>query len=265
MARRNNDESNGEREENEGKRNVTRRIPPAGTSGIGSKIGGYVSAHQEELNRREFRARAELLTLAYAKSKGIWVENFWDRFGEPDLNETTESVVYFNEPEQNILKINNLIYYDYNPAYFLGTLPIWNSLFPANSYEIRGFTRFKTGDMAASTNSLGVILTQPLVAIERSATMEEKIDALIQMEFEVDPMTFNVFRGVYHPGLDIWLMDIHSGNVVIDTEGVIQFVDAGLRLGESHIVTTDTSEQLEMLAERVNTGRYNPIEELNRA
>lgn len=152
--------------------------------------------------------------IEFAKSKGIWHESYIPQeFSEKINVKTVESDVYIDIGD-TVTKVNSGVNY-IDPLDFFDSLSVWNILFPETKYTLEGFTQID--------GKLAYIVSQCFVDAERSAEIDEIREELRKRGFDDGGSRT---KGFYHPGFNIWLRDLNEGNVFIDKNNNVIFVDA---------------------------------------
>lgn len=146
----------------------------------------------------------------FAKSNGYWVDNY-KKIGEY-IGKGMESEVFLSKNGNTVFKINNLEFYD-TPLDYLNTINEHNNLFPEAPYKLLGFTKRE------DTGNLSFVLEQPFVEAERGATQEEVNTELEKLGFDKSISELIFTKG------NIEVLDLHEGNVVVDKNGVVYFID----------------------------------------
>lgn len=146
----------------------------------------------------------------FAKENNYWVEDY-NTLGEY-IGKGMESLVYINKEGTKVYKINDLEFYD-TPVGYLNTLSEYNKMFPESSYNLIGFTRREDSD------KFSFILEQPFIEAERGATQEEVNKELEKLGFSA------VGEAESYRKDNIEILDLHEGNVLVDTKGSVFFID----------------------------------------
>jgi len=160
-------------------------------------------------NEKNSSGRQKELLEKLAKENNYWIENY-KKLGEY-AGKGMESEVFLSPDGNSVYKANDLEFYD-TPLSFLNTIDKHNELFPESSYELVGFTKRE------DTKNFAFVLKQPFIQAERGATEEE-------VGLELKKMGFIGGDTTDYTKDNITLMDLHEGNVLIDAQGNIFFID----------------------------------------
>ena len=174
---------------------------------------------------RDAGMRQEALLESFARKNGVWHDQA-DREIERCLGaafEGGETKAYFDEANCLAVKLITLSYYA-QPLWNLERVVLHNRYFPDSPLKLVGFGR--TVDTWGYDNPLFVIkVEQPLVKIERSATMDEIDDYMAGLGCRpFRPKTWLSADG------ETLITDLNPENAVIDQLGNIRVIDADLRL-----------------------------------
>lgn len=134
-----------------------------------------------------------------------------------------ESQVYYNEDSNSVFKVNDLEFYD-TPLDYLDAIAIHNNLFPEAPMIVKGFTTRE------DTLNFAVIVEQPFILAERGATQEEVKEEMAKMGYSyVEDNTYT--NGRYT------IEDLHEGNILVDNNGKLSFIDPVIRIAEIKAIT----------------------------
>ena len=177
------------------------------------------------LEDRDVGKRQEALLEAFARESGVWHDQA-DREIEERLGpafEGGETKAYFDEANCIAVKLITPSYYA-QPLWNLERIVLQNRYFPDSPLKLVGFGR-TVDDWGYGEPMFVLKVEQPLVKIERSATMDE-IDAYMTglgcRLFR--PKTWLSAEG------EAVITDLNPENAVIDQLGNIRVIDADLRL-----------------------------------
>ena len=155
-----------------------------------------------------WRQKQELET--FAKDNDYWYDNY-KGLGEY-IGKGMESLVFLSKDGEKVFKVNDLEFYD-TPLNYLNTINEHNRLFPEAPYKVIGFTTRQ------DTDNFSFVLEQPFIQAERGATQEEVNKELEKLGFSA------VGEAESYKKANIEILDLHEGNVVVDSEGNIFFID----------------------------------------
>ena len=149
----------------------------------------------------------------HAKDEGLFIspEDFKKEFGDKPDNHGVESDVYLSKDGKSVYKVNNGLHHG-NWNEFFNRIKAHNEYFPDTKYEISGYTK-KDG-------SLAIILKQPHINIERSATPEE-----IKSDLEKRGFEYHGENDVRDNDNGVILRDLHKENAVINDAGNVTYID----------------------------------------
>lgn len=150
----------------------------------------------------------------FAKEKNIWVNDTEKEYGKPHAS-GAEAYVWYNEGDKTVTKAINTFHHE-NPQEVLDRIAVHNSLFPETKLEVIGFGKSPNGDF-------NVLVKQPLIIAERGATKEEVSDHMKKLGFE------DIGDNAYRNNTTI-IEDLHPGNVLVDKENNLHFIDPIIRL-----------------------------------
>jgi len=144
----------------------------------------------------------------YSKENQLWLTDLpgENRF----LARGGEALVYFDNDNRNVIKINDAVYYA-TWLEFLNSILLHNLIFPNTAYTLLGFTN--------NHNSVKAVLKQPFIASDSQADLKD-IKKLLE---------FNGFENTrrndyYHKELGLILEDMHDENVLVN-EDILFFID----------------------------------------
>lgn len=176
---------------------------------------------------REDRAagkRQEALLEAFARKEGVWHDEA-DREIEQRLGpafEGGETKAYFDEANCLAVKLITPSYYA-QPLWNLERIVLQNRYFPDSPLKLVGFGR--TVDDWGFGPMFVLKVEQPLVKIERSATMDE-IDSYMK-GLGCRPFRPKTWLSAADEAI---ITDLNPENAVIDQLGNVRVIDADLRL-----------------------------------
>jgi hypothetical protein len=167
--------------------------------GDGAQTGSSIK--DEKHNKTQEAKKLE----EYISEHKLWIDIDLSQY----VSEGAEQKVYLKDSE-NVLKINDAIYYTSWKDYFYNLL-LHNYFFPDTAYDLIGFTK--------DHDILYAVVQQQYVSIT-DATDLEQVKAFL---------TLNGFKNVrnndyYNPDLGIILEDLHDENVLTRNQ-VLYFID----------------------------------------
>lgn len=144
----------------------------------------------------------------YISKKGLWLMK--PPQAQHLLTIGGEAEIYIDVEQQQVIKLNDAIYYATWLDYLTSIL-IHNLLFPETGYELTGFSK--------RDHELVAVLTQPYIISDAAVNLQEVKAAL---EF----IGFNNTRrnDYYNKELGVILEDIHDENVIVNS-GFMFFID----------------------------------------
>lgn len=126
-----------------------------------------------------------------------------------------ESEVFYNKKNNSVIKVNDLEFYE-TPLEYLEAISVHNELFPEAKIQLKGFTTRQ------DTFNFAFIIEQPFIIAERGATQKEVQEELSKMGYSyIEDNTYT--NGTYT------IEDLHEGNVLIDADGRLYFIDPVIR------------------------------------
>jgi hypothetical protein len=146
----------------------------------------------------------------WAQEQGCWYDNrtqFGDFFDRGSENE-----VYLSTDGTEIIKLNDFRYSDDNLTPFFERIKAHNKYFPDCAYRMIGFAENKDGNVCA-------VLVQPFIAEARLATEKEIRDEFLRLGFHAED------DGGYYTNGQHDIFDAVDGNVLIDSDGHLYFID----------------------------------------
>ena len=146
----------------------------------------------------------------WAQEQDCWFSDnsqFGDFFDRGSENET-----YLSPNGMEVIKLNDFRYSDDNLSSFFERIKAHNRYFDACPYHMIGFAENRDGKVCA-------VLVQPLIAEARLATKEEIHDEFLRLGFHPED-NGEYYTNGYHD-----IFDAVDGNVLIDDEGNIFFID----------------------------------------
>ena len=173
---------------------------------------------------RDAGKRQEALLESFAREKGVWHDQA-DRKIEQCLGpafEGGETKAYFDEANCLAVKLITPSYYA-QPLWNLERIVLHNRYFPDSPLKLVGFGR--TVDDWGFGPMFVLKVEQPLVKIERSATMDEIDDYMAGLGCR----PFRPKAWLSADG-ETLITDLNPENAVIDQIGNIRVIDADLRL-----------------------------------
>lgn len=150
----------------------------------------------------------EKLVQQWAEAKQLWFphsEQYLVSTYGSRIAKGAEAIVYYKAGDLSVVKERTSIYATLGRA--LEAIVLHNTLFPETQMKVIGFTRDADG-------LFRTVLTQPYVGCERLATKEE-IDEMVAAKGFRDNRDG---EGVNYIGERLYLEDMHSANVFIDTQ-----------------------------------------------
>ena len=146
----------------------------------------------------------------WALDQGCWF-NDCTQFGD-FFDRGSENEVYLSTDGTEIIKLNDFRYSDDNLTPFFERIKAHNYYFPDCAYRMLGFAENRDGNVCA-------VLVQPFVAEARLATEQEIHDEFIRLGF------YSQDDGGYYTNNQHDIFDAVDGNVLIDEEGHLYFID----------------------------------------
>lgn len=146
----------------------------------------------------------------WAQEQGCWFNDrshFGDFFDRGSENET-----YLSEEGTEIIKLNDFRYSDDNLTSFFERIKAHNQYFPDCAYNMIGFAENRDGHVCA-------VLVQPYIADARLATKQEIHDEFVRLGFQP------VDNGDYYTNRQHDIFDAVDGNVLVDDDGHLYFID----------------------------------------
>ena len=146
----------------------------------------------------------------WAEENGCWF-NDCSQFGD-FFDRGSENEVYLSPDQKSIIKLNDFRYSDDNLTSFFERIKAHNNYFPDCKYVMIGFAENRDGHVCA-------VLVQPFIADARLATKEEVHDEFIHLGFHPED------NGEYYTNGRHDIFDAVDGNVLVDDEGYLFFID----------------------------------------
>ena len=146
----------------------------------------------------------------WAQEQGCWFEDR-NHFGD-FFDRGSENEVYLSIDGTEIIKLNDFRYSDDNLTPFFERIKAHNKYFPDCAYRMIGFAENKDGNVCA-------VLVQPFIAEARLATEQEIRDEFLRLGFHAED------DGGYYTNGQHDIFDAVDGNVLIDAEGHLYFID----------------------------------------
>lgn len=151
---------------------------------------------------------------AYAKKKGLWVEDLY-HFGIP-FSTGNENTNVLHADEAIVYKSNNLMNSKTISA-LINRVVIYNKLFPEVAYQFVGFTGFTNG--ANRAPYIELIYRQDLIDYSTPATLLEIADYMRSIGFlQVSPTSYSNGENI--------VSDLFPRNVLKDEFGDLYVIDA---------------------------------------
>lgn len=175
---------------------------------------------------RDLSRQEEIEAERFAKENGHWIpfENA-DNFGEPYPG-GNENIVYYNQNESAVYKVNNLINAG-SITKLITQILLHNKIFPDTPYELVGFTGFEG-------RSIYPVLKQSHIDISSFATPEEIADYMHSLGF--NQVSDSKFADEKYT-----VSDLFPRNVLKDRQGNIYVIDDIIK--ENHIPSSDNLSQ----------------------
>jgi hypothetical protein len=186
---------------------------------------GLAQEKQGEVTPKESRKIQEQAIVSFAKENGLWYENLEKDVDYANyLSRGNENRAYLSS-DKKVIKFNNSLNYA-SPIDFMDSMTIWNSLFPEAAYELIGFGPQESGVSKTLQGGISYIIKQNYIPLPESSVSEKALkDDLKQRGFDIPEGKINRYKGVYHPVYDIWLRDLHEGNVKVASDGSPVYID----------------------------------------
>ena len=159
---------------------------------------------------RDLSRQEEIEAERFAKENGLWIpfKNV-DSFGEPYPG-GNENIVYYNQNESAVYKVNNLINAG-SITKLIAQILLHNKIFPDTPYELVGFTGFEG-------RSIYPVFKQSHIVISRFATPDEIADYMQSIGFnQVSDSKFTDEK--------FTVSDLFPRNVLKDKQGNIYVID----------------------------------------
>jgi len=159
---------------------------------------------------RDLSRQEEIATERFAKENDLWIPfSNVDNFGEPYPG-GNENIVYYNQNESAVYKVNNLINAG-SITKLIAQILLHNKIFPDTPYELVGFTGFEG-------RSIYPVLKQSHIDISSFATPEEIADYMHSLGFnQVSDSKFTDEKYI--------VSDLFPRNVLKDKQGNIYVID----------------------------------------
>ena len=146
----------------------------------------------------------------WAQEQGCWFNNL-NLFGD-FFDRGSENEVYLSPDGTEIIKLNDFRYSDDNLTPFFERIKAHNKYFPDCAYRMLGFAENRDSHICA-------VLVQPFIAEARLATEQEIHDEFVRLGFHAED------NGGYYTNDQHDIFDAVDGNVLIDNEGRLYFID----------------------------------------
>lgn len=146
----------------------------------------------------------------WAQENGCWF-NDRSHFGD-FFDRGSENEAYLSEDGTEIIKLNDFRYSDDNLTSFFERIKAHNQYFPDCAYNMIGFAENRDGHVCA-------VLVQPYIADARLATKQEIHDEFVRLGFQP------VDNGDYYTNRQHDIFDAVDGNVLVDDDGHLYFID----------------------------------------
>ena len=146
----------------------------------------------------------------WALEQGCWF-NDCSQFGDY-FDRGSENEVYLSTDGTDIIKLNDFRYSDDNLTPFFERIKAHNIYFPDCAYTMLGFAENRDGHICA-------VMVQPFIADGRLATTQEIHDEFIRLGFHTDD------DGGFYTNGQHDIFDAVDGNVLVDDEGHLYFID----------------------------------------
>ena len=200
--------------------NQAKRLPQKGKcrneneSGILEDASAFAQRVLEEIEALAGTTACKSVQLVrlkkWAQEQGCWFNNrtqFGDFFDRGSENE-----VYLSPDGTEIIKLNDFRYSDDNLTSFFERIKAHNKYFDACPYRMIGFAENRDENVCA-------VLVQPFIAEARLATQQEIHNELIRLGFHPED------NGGYYTNNQHDIFDAVDGNVLVDDEGHLYFID----------------------------------------
>ena len=200
--------------------NQAKRLPQKGKcrneneSGILEDASIFAQRVLEEIEALAGTTACKSVQLArlkkWAQEQGCWFNNrtqFGDFFDRGSENE-----VYLSPDSTEIIKLNDFRYSDDNLTSFFERIKAHNKYFDACPYRMIGFAENRDENVCA-------VLVQPFIAEARLATQQEIHNEFIRLGFHPED------NGGYYTNNQHDIFDAVDGNVLVDDEGHLYFID----------------------------------------
>jgi hypothetical protein len=167
---------------------------------------------------RDLSRQEEIEAEHFALENGLWIpfKNV-DDFGEPYPG-GNENIVYYNQIESAVYKVNNLINAG-SITKLIAQILLHNKIFPDTPYELVGFTGFEG-------RSIYPVLKQSHIDISSFATPEDIADYMHSLGF--NQLSDSKFADEKYT-----VSDLFPRNVLKDRQGNIYVIDDIIK--ENHI------------------------------
>ncbi len=213
------------------------------------RSGGEVTS-DEIISRDGSNTQMMLDLVAYAKEKGFWIEDVVDaldkRYGKENrMRGGAESEVWADKANGRVIKAKVTDYYETAEEFLEGML-LNNWIFGGNEQRIIGIGIDRRG----GKDGIRIVYETPYVDMQETTplTQEEKDEFMQNYGFEkVDSETLHKDKGEsskYTNG-NFTIGDLHSMNIVRDSEGNIRCTDPIIRWEQGEHYRPQTEEEVE--------------------
>ncbi|MFN5416284.1 MAG: hypothetical protein ACK5B9_04445 [Flavobacteriia bacterium] len=151
----------------------------------------------------------------YAKEEGIWVEDINKEYGEHQAS-GEESLVWVDESDKVTKSQSTNLYNDLQEK--LDSITLQNALFPESALKVIGFGRTSDGEFQ-------IIVEQPFIEAKEGEKITDS-----QIEDYMSKLGFERVEDNNYSNGDTLVEDLHTGNVILDTQGNIIVIDPIIRL-----------------------------------
>ncbi len=176
--------------------------------------------NSEKLSQHEKEDAEKRIAFNYAKTKGLWIENFYS-LGHPMKGGGYENTLALNPETGFLYKSNNLFNSNFLISILFKQIEIHNQLFPETSYQLVGFTGIDNGNNRAPY--VEVVLQQNFIPNAIQATQEDIATYMSSIGFEM--MNETTFKNQHYI-----ISDLFPRNVLKDENNTIYVVDNIIRL-----------------------------------
>ena len=203
--------SNGDQTERLSQESECREINEGGILERASAFAQRVLEEIEALAGTTSCKSVQLVRLKqWALEQGCWF-NDCSQLGDY-FDRGSENEVYLSTDGTDIIKLNDFRYSDDNLTPFFERIKAHNIYFPDCAYTMLGFAENRDGHICA-------VMVQPFIADGRLATTQEIHDEFIRLGFHIDD------DGGFYTNGQHDIFDAVDGNVLVDDEGHLYFID----------------------------------------